>query len=157
MLLFGRCWVMIPLQHTQSRKSTCSIRSWQFAGLTAKRPPMCHHHSAWFMPSCLPQSHWAPCLISLPASGLERFILLPSLVIFFVILFSALLSFMVIIAFSYHIQQCGVFLFIFRHFGLFFGPFQVRLTNVGLTIFNLSSTLSLNGAVRWLIPLAWLH
>lgn len=82
-LRFSCCWMMIPLRHTQSHKSTCSIRSWQSAGLTAKRPPMCHHHSLCFMLSCLPQSLSAPCLISRLASGLHRFILLPPLVFFF--------------------------------------------------------------------------
>lgn len=71
-----------PIRHTQSYKSTFSIRSWQFAGLIAERPLMCNHHSLCFMLSCLPQSHWAPCLIWLSASGLWGFILLPSLVVF---------------------------------------------------------------------------
>lgn len=48
---------------------------------------MNHHRSSWFMPQCLPQTHQAPCLISLPASGLYRFILLPSIVIFFLFSF----------------------------------------------------------------------
>lgn len=126
------CWMMITLQQTQSHKSTYSIRSWQFAGLTAKRQPMCHHHSLWFMLSCLPQTHWAPCLISLPASGLYRFILLPSLVIF-------LCSHTV-----FHFAEFqGYYCFVTFNC-IFIVLFKVTLINTALIIFNLSSILSPN-------------
>lgn len=64
------CWMMVPLKHTHSYTWSFPIRSWQSAGLTAKRPLKCHHHSLWSMLSCLPQSRRASCLISLSASGI---------------------------------------------------------------------------------------
>lgn len=81
---------MGPLQHNHSSRSTFSISSWQFAGLTANRPLVCHHHSLWFMLSCLPRTHQASCLISLSASGLERFISLPLLLVVFVVVYAFL-------------------------------------------------------------------
>lgn len=95
-LRFCCCWLMISLQQTQTHKSPWSIRGWQYAGLTAERPPVCRHHSLWFMLSWLPQPHWTPCVVS--ASGTSRFVLLLSLGSCLVsMVFSSLLSFMAII------------------------------------------------------------
>lgn len=72
----SRCWMMASLKHTKSYDATFSVSSRHFSGLKTKRPLVLHHPSWWFMLWCLPQSRSTPCLISLSASGLHRFILL---------------------------------------------------------------------------------
>lgn len=141
MLVFGCCWVMIPITSHPEPQEHLFNKS-----LTGCRT---YSREATYVPSSLLMvyaSMFIPvCLISLSASGLPRFILLPPLVILLSHCFPLC---WVSWSLCFLLSHSAVYL----HFCFFFVPFYARLINPALVIFNISSILSQNNVcflIHW--------